>query len=162
MNDITVTAPRNWLNRPGIDLIKSFEGCAKDLHNGTFAAYPDPGSVDGKPWTIGWGSTGADVMPGVIWTQQKCDDRFETELGRYEQEVRKAIGDTPTTANQFDAMVSFHYNTGAIGRATLTKLHNAGNYAGAALEFGKWVKNDNKTMAGLERRRAAEAALYKS
>lgn len=159
--DIVVTVPKNWLHTPGIDLIKSFEGCAKDLHNGTFAAYPDPGSVDGKPWTIGWGSTGTDIRPGVIWTQTQCDDRFETELGRYVEAVRRAVT-APTNANQFDALVSFHYNTGAIGKATLTKLHNAGNYAGAALEFGKWNKNDGKVMAGLTRRRAAEAALYRA
>lgn len=155
MTDIIVNAPKNWLHEPGLALIKSFEGCR-------LKAYPDPGSADGKPWTIGWGSTGSDIGPGTVWTQQQCDDRFETELGKYVQQVREVIGDAPTTDNQFDALVSFHYNTGAIRKATLTKKHVAGDYAGAAAEFGKWVQNNGKVMKGLVNRRAAEAALYRS
>jgi GH24 family phage-related lysozyme (muramidase) len=63
-------------------------------------------------------------------------------------------------ANQFDALVSFHYNTGAIATATLTKKHITGDHAGAAHEFGKWIYNDGKPMNGLKARRAEEAALY--
>lgn len=160
MPDIIVNAPKNWLHEPGLELIKSFEGCARKLDDGRFAAYPDPGSADGKPYTIGWGSTGSDIGPGTIWTQEQCDTRFETELGRYVQEVRDAIGNAPTTDNQFDALVAFHYNTGKIRVATLTKRHIAGDYAGAQAEFSKWIFNDSKVMRGLVRRRADEAALY--
>ena len=67
----------------------------------------------------------------------------------------------PTSQPQFDALVSFHYNTGAIGRATLTKLHKVGDFAGAAAEFGKWVHAGGRRLAGLVRRREAEAALYR-
>ena len=49
------------LGDAGLKLIQSYEGCEKHLSNGTYAAYPDPGSADGNPWTIGWGSTGPDV-----------------------------------------------------------------------------------------------------
>ena len=62
---------------------------------------------------------------------------------------------------QFDALVSFHYNTGAIGRATLTKLHRAGDYGGAARQFARWNRAGGRVMVGLTRRRAAEAALYR-
>jgi lysozyme len=158
--DIIVNAPKHWLRKPGLALIKSFEGCAKKRPDGRFEAYPDPGSKDGKPWTIGWGSTGPDIGPGTIWTQQQCDDRFETELGKYVQEVRDTIADAPTTPNQFDALVSFHYNTGAIRKATLTRKHIAGDYLGAVTEFKKWTRNDGKIMKGLVRRRQAEADLY--
>ena len=58
-------------------------------------------------------------------------------------------------------MVSFHYNTGALGRSTLLKLHKAGQFTAAAVEFGKWVNAGGKRMPGLVRRRAAEAALYR-
>lgn len=162
MTDIVVNAPKHWLREPGLALIKSFEGCGTKLPDGRYTAYPDPGSADGHPWTIGWGSTGSDIRPGTVWTQQQCDDRFETELGKYVQEVREAIGNAPTTENQFDALVSFHYNTGKIRTATLTRKHRAGDYTGAAAEFGKWVNNDGKVMKGLVRRRAAEAELYRS
>lgn len=144
----------------GFKLIQSFEGCEKDRPDGRFQAYPDPGSADGHPWTIGWGSTGSDVKPGTIWTQAECDARFRKDIQRYADQVSKAIGTAKTSQNQFDALVSFHYNTGAIGTATLTKKHKAGDYAGAKAEFAKWNKNAGKVMKGLVRRRAAEAELY--
>ena len=144
----------------GLKLIHSFEGCEKDMPDGRFKAYPDPGSADGHPWTIGWGSTGPDVKPGTIWTQAECDARFRKDIQRYADQVSRAIGDTRTTQNQFDALVSFHYNTGAIGTATLTKKHKARDYAGAKAEFARWNKNAGKVMRGLVRRRAAEAELY--
>lgn len=68
------------------------------------------------------------------------------------------IGSAPTTQNQFDAMISFHYNTGAIGRAALTRKHKAGDSAGAAVELAR--RAGGPVMAGLTRRRAAEAELY--
>jgi lysozyme len=143
----------------GIQLIKSFEGCHKRRADGKIEAYPDPGT-GGDPWTIGWGSTGPGIRKGTVWTQQQCDERLERDLERYAADVRRAIGDAPTSQAQFDALVSFHYNTGAIGKSTLTKKHVAGDYAGAEREFGRWNKAGGRVMAGLVRRRAAEAELY--
>ena len=144
----------------GIALIKRFEGCAKRRDDGQFEAYPDPGT-GGAPWTIGWGATGKGIGQGTVWTAQQCDARLEADLARYSAEVSRALGEAPTSQQQFDALVSFHYNTGAIGRATLTRLHQAGNYDGAAAEFGKWVNAGGRRLAGLVRRREAEAALYR-
>jgi lysozyme len=150
-------APGNGrrVSAKGINLLHSFENCK-------LQAYPDPGSIDGHPWTIGWGSTGPDIKKGLVWTQQQADDRFARDLGRFEKGV--AMLAKNTTTNQFDALVSFAYNVGlgALGSSTLLKLHNAGNYGGAAAQFARWNKNDGKVMRGLTRRRTAEAALYKS
>lgn len=143
----------------GLALIQQFEGCARALGNGTFAAYPDPGT-GGDPWTIGWGATGPDIGPGTVWTQAQCDARLTADLARFAADVARALGEAPTSQAQFDALVSFHYNTGAIARATLTRLHRAGDHAGAAAEFGKWVHAGGRKLTGLIRRRAAEAALY--
>ncbi len=145
----------------GLALIQRWEGCARKRSDGRFEAYPDPGS-GGDPWTIGWGTTGPDVIPGLIWTQTECEQRFARDLQRYAREVARALGAAPTTQNQFDALVSFHYNTGAIARATLTRLHVAGRYGEAAEEFARWVHAGGKRLIGLERRRVAEAALYRS
>lgn len=144
-------------------LVQEFESCAKKRADGRFDAYPDPGS-GGDPWTIGWGTTGPDVKPGVTWTQQQCDDRFAQDLSKFAQGVAKVLGDAKTTQHQFDAMVSFAYNVGIanLSSSTLLKKHKAGDYAGAANEFARWNKAKGKVMAGLTRRRAAEAALYKS
>lgn len=145
----------------GLALIKRFEGCARLRSDGRFDAYPDPGT-GGDPWTIGWGATGKGIAPGTIWTQAECDARLERDLVRFAREVSRALGDAPTSQAQFDALVSFHYNTGAIAKATLTKLHKRGEFGAAAAEFGKWVNAGGRRLKGLVRRREAEAALYRS
>jgi len=144
-------------------LVQQFEGCAKKRSDGSFEAYPDPGS-GGDPWTIGWGSTGSDIKRGVVWTQKQCDDRFSDHLGEFARNVESALGGARTTQSQFDAMVSFAYNVGVrnLQNSTLLKKHKAGDYAGAKAEFAKWNKAAGKVMAGLTRRRTAEAALYGS
>ena len=56
--------------------------------------------------------------------------------------------------------MSLHYTTGKIADATLTRRHCSGQYDAAVGEFARWVRNDGKVMAGLVRRRQAEADLY--
>ena len=144
-----------------VSLVQQFEGCATRQSDGSFKAYPDPGS-GGDPWTIGWGSTGADIKPGVVWSQSQCDDRLSRDLTTFATKVATLLGTAKTTQNQFDAMVSFAYNVGVtnLGNSTLLKLHKAGNYADAANQFALWNKASGKVLPGLIKRRAAEAALY--
>lgn len=159
--------PRRAIGPRGVQLIKLFEGCAKRRPDGRIEAYPDPGT-GAEPWTIGWGATGRDhvhggrIGPGTIWSQAQCDDRLARDLVRYANDVARALGTAPTTQGQFDAMVSFHYNTGAIARATLTRKHIAGDFTGAAAEFARWNRAGGRVLRGLTRRREAEAELYKS
>jgi GH24 family phage-related lysozyme (muramidase) len=144
----------------GLALIREFEGCARLRPDGLFEAYPDPGT-GGAPWTVGWGATGPGIGPETVWTRAECDARLEADVARHAVEVAAALGDAPTSAHQFDALVSFHYNTGAILRATLTRRHVAGDFAGAASEFARWNRAGGRVLAGLTRRRAAEARLYR-
>jgi lysozyme len=145
----------------GIDLIHSFESLK-------LTAYPDPGSRDGLPVTIGWGSTsdleGRLIKLGTVWTRTQADAKFAQDLEHFETGVAGAIGDAPTTQGQFDAMTSLAYNIGlaAFRKSTLLRMHKAGDHAGAKGQFAKWVLNDGKRMNGLVRRRAAEAELYAS
>ena len=161
----SASAPTSAIGPQGVALIKRFEGCARLRADGMVAAYPDPGT-GAEPWTIGWGATGRDhinggrIGPQTVWTQAQCDDRLAQDLLRYAADVARALGDAPATQAQFDAMVSFHYNTGAIARATLTQKHRAGDYQGAAREFARWNRAGGQVLKGLVRRRAAEAELY--
>ena len=145
----------------GITLIKHFEGCARLRPDGLVEAYPDPGT-GGAPWTIGWGATGPGIAMGTVWTREQCEARLQADIARHAKDVTRAIGNTPTTQEQFDALVSFHFNTGAIARATLTRRHKAGDFAGAAREFARWNKAGGRVLAGLVSRRSAEARLYRS
>jgi GH24 family phage-related lysozyme (muramidase) len=139
----------------GVKLMHDFEGCR-------LQAYADPGSDDGHPWTIGWGSTGPGIAKGVVWTQQQADDRFAADLAKFAAKVRDVLGGAKTTGPQFDAMVSLAYNigVGAFSKSTVLRKHRAGDYPGAQAAFAMWNKNDGAVMAGLTRRRAAEAARY--
>ena len=152
-------APSCRISPAGIQLIQRFESCARLRPDGLYEAYPDPGT-GGAPWTIGWGSTGPGIRQGTVWSQEQCDRHFEADLVRYAAEVSAAIGSAPTTQHQFDALVSFHYNTGAIRRATLTRLHIAGQFDRAAEEFDRWRYAGGQVLKGLIRRRREEARLY--
>ena len=156
--DAPEPAPRT-VGAAGWALIRLFESCQKARADGHFEAYPDPGS-GAAPWTIGWGATGPDISEGLIWTRAQCDARLDRQLKDFAAEVARVIGPAATSANQFDAMVAFHYNTGAIARARLTRLHMRGDYIGAKSAFADWTRAHGVVLAGLVRRRAAEAALY--
>jgi lysozyme len=152
INDILgVTDPtERRLSREGLDLIKSFEGLE-------LKAYHDAVGV----LTIGYGSTGAHVKPGMVITEAQAEELLRKDVSRFEVAVRKLC--PLTTQAQYDALVSLSFNIGesALKESTLRRLHNEGKYADAAAQFARWNKAGGKEMAGLTRRRAAEAALYR-
>ena len=79
---------------------------------------------------------------------------FRTDLAAYEAEVRRAV-EVPLAPHEFDALVSFHFNTGGIATAALTRHLNAGNRAAAAAAFLNW-----RRPASIIPRREAERDLF--
>ena len=142
------------LSQHGIAVAHYFESCK-------LKAYPDPGSKNGEPWTIGWGHTGPEVKPGLVWTQEQADAAFLVDMARFERAVTELVK-VPLLQGHFDALVLFAYNVGrkALETSTLLRKLNAGDYDGAALEFRRWNKNDGKVMRGLTRKRSAEECLF--
>lgn len=150
----------------GIRLIKSFEGCK-------LQSYPDP-KTGNAPWTIGWGSTGPDVVPGMIWSQAQADARLRADLEEFENIVRANVT-ADLTQGQFDALVSIVYNVGPGGPhkdgiirlksgqpSSLLRVLNEWDYAAAGQQFLRWVSPGSSVEAGLRRRRQAELALFES
>lgn len=137
----------------GIALLHHFESCR-------LVAYPDPGSKDGRPWTIGWGHTGPEVKKGLVWTQAQADAAFVRDLEATESLVSQMAPNASQA--EFDAMVSFAYNLGAtaLRNSTLMKLYKAGDKRGAAEQFLRWNKNDGVIMYGLTKRRTAERSMF--
>lgn len=137
----------------GIALLHHFESCR-------LVAYPDPGSKDGHPWTIGWGHTGPEVKRGLVWTQAQADAAFVRDLEATEYLVSQMVPNASQT--EFDALVSFAYNLGAtaLRSSTLMRLYKAGDKRAAADQFLRWNKNDGIVMYGLTKRRTAERALF--
>jgi lysozyme len=95
-------------------------------------------------------------------TEQQGLDLLRADVRRMVDAVRQRVT-VPLNQNQFDALVSFTFNVGAgaFGGSTLLKRLNAGDYAGACDEFGKWTKSGGKVFAGLVRRRTEEATLFR-
>lgn len=132
------------------------------LHEGIVPApYKDSVGV----WTYGIGHTAAAGAPDPAAMPKGMPDDldaalarvfevFRQDLPKYEAAVARALKVKVTQA-QFDALVSFHYNTGAIGRASLVKKLNAGDVSGAAAGFMAWTKPKEITE-----RRKAEQALF--
>ncbi len=133
----------------------------RDAESCRLSAYPDPGS-GGAPWTIGWGATGPDIHPGQRWTQAQADSRLTQDLGHVVVQMTLACGTTPSSGNQFGALCSLAYNIGFgnfLGSSVL-RFHHAREHHKAAAAFAAWDKGSGRVLAGLVRRRAAEAALY--
>ena len=139
-----------------VDDIQAFEGLR-------LKAYRDSAGIP----TIGWGSTrylnGKMVQMGDVITRKQADDMLIQGVMERERTV-EALVRVKLNQNQFDALVSFEYNTGALAVSTLLKKLNAGDYVGAADEFSKWnkvTKNGIKVVDnGLVNRRAKERALF--
>lgn len=81
---------------------------------------------------------------------------FKIDLAKYEAAVAKAIT-VPVEQHQFDAAVSFHYNTGAISSATWVKTLNSGNTSLAADQIMNWTKPPE-----IIPRRQAEQDLFRN
>lgn len=137
------------------DIIREFEG--KKLK-----AYLCPAKVP----TIGYGSTGPDIKLGMVWTDDQANARLARDVTSFAASIDKLIGKTATTQGQFDAMVSLAYNigVGAFAKSSVLANHLAKRPANAAGSFMLWNKatvNGKKVvLAGLDRRRKAEAELY--
>lgn len=130
-------------------------------------AYPDPGSADGLPVTIGYGST--RTMLGGLWslgdriTETQATALLRRDVSDAEIAVNRLVT-APLTQGQFDALVSFVFNVGEgqFKSSTLLRLLNAGDYKGAAAQFDRWRFNDGKPLAGLVNRRRIEREMFES
>jgi len=126
---------------------------------------PGPYTDVKQVWTFGIGHTAAAGapdpstmprgMPADLYAGIRESFRvFRFDLARYEAAVLRAVK-VPLEPHEFDALVSFHYNTGGIAKAALTRHLNAGDRAAAAAAFMGWLK-----PAAIRPRREAERDLF--
>lgn len=133
----------------GINLIKRFEGLE-------LKAYKDSVGI----LTIGYGHTHA-VKAGDAITGEQADAFLREDLQVAELTINTNVK-VKLTQGQFDALASFVFNLGSgnFVKSTLIRKLNAGDYTGAADEFGKWVNAGDKKLPGLVKRRAAEREVF--
>lgn len=117
---------------------------------------PTPNDV----WTIGFGHTHG-VCEGMTCTVEQAQAWFLEDMAWAQAAVLAAVT-VPLNQNQLDALVSFTENEGATAfeESTLLRLLNAGDYAGAAAQFSRWIYQRGQILPGLVDRRNQEAALF--
>jgi len=130
-------------------LIRTFEGFRAK-------SYLCPAGV----WTIGYGSTGRDIGPGLVWTKDQAEERMEVDMMTHVRAARKFCPELSDTG--LAAVADFSYNLGAarLAGSTLRRKINARDSAGAAIEFERWVRGGGRILSGLVLRRHVERSLY--
>ncbi|WP_321362614.1 glycoside hydrolase family protein [uncultured Celeribacter sp.] len=136
----------------GIDTLELEEG-------DVLKAYRDIAGV----WTISMGLTAASGVitpkPGMTITRKQSRELTEKALARnYEPAVNAAM---PGAAqHEFDAAISFHWNTGAIKKASWVTLwrQKAGRYV-ISEKFLLWNKAGGKRVPALANRRHRELKI---
>ena len=118
-------------------------------------------------WTIGFGHTSAAglprVYPGMIITVDEADAILGSDLESVEADINHHVN-AALTQNEFDALVSFDFNTGALDRSGLLQLINAGNKNPTAItnafEAWRYAHIHGAMVPILLGRRAREAKIF--
>lgn len=133
-------------------MIEAFEGLF--LH-----AYYDSVHV----LTIGYGHTNIGrippfVTPGMTITVVAADQALSNDLERFEARVDRIMGPLPQV--QFDALVSFDFNTGDLLSSSIDDKIKAGHVDAAMATLLQYNHAGGKVLDGLTRRRKAERLLF--
>ena len=136
-------------SRLGLQLIKDFEGLR-------LAAYRCPAGIP----TIGWGHI-KGVKMGQVITEEQAEDYLVEDISPLERHLNK-LG-INFRQEQFDALVSWLFNLG-IGNFKksnlLKRIQADATDEAIAAEFIKWIYAGNTHLAGLKKRRVAEANMF--
>ena len=133
----------------GVDLIKEFEGCKLE-------AYQCSADV----WTIGYGHT-RHVSKGDTISQDQADKYLLDDIAWVEVHCDRLIT-VPLNQHQHDAIVSWCYNLGCgnLRASTMLRVINAGEFDKVSEQIVRWDNVNGQPVAGLTRRRSAEAVLF--
>jgi lysozyme len=144
----------------GLNVIRSFEGRA-------LRAYQDSVGV----WTIGYGNTNFDanavkelgkIGRGLTITADQAETLFVESIRHgYEPAVSKRLAPLGVALTQgtYDAGSSFHYNCGAIMKATWPTALIQGDKSLARTSILSWNKAKGTVLPGLTRRRKREWSM---
>ncbi len=149
------------MSENGYSLIKQFEGCRLTAYKAVSTE---------TYYTIGWGHYGSDVYKGMTITQAQADAYLVQDVASSQTAVNTFLNKNGISIgqNQYDALVSFTYNLGNVWVSTSTFqlktiLKNGyQNYTDSQIRtaFTNWNKSGGNVLAGLTRRRNAEADLF--
>lgn len=105
----------------GLELVQAFEACMMRQAPGRFTTYRDSAGI----LTIGWGHTNHHLprfREGAAWSQAECDSALASDMASFQRHVHEAMAQ-----HEFDALVSWPFNTGGPASAALWKKLSAGD-----------------------------------
>ena len=147
----------------GRKLIESFEGLILGAYDDANDHILGPGQQARGVITIGYGHTTAAglpvVRPGMVITQPQADAILSSDLAAVEADVNHHVN-VPINQNQFDALVSFDFNTGALDRSNVLRSINNHLLNQVESDLLQWDHAGGRVLQGLLRRRKAEADLF--
>jgi lysozyme len=133
-----------------VALTQRFEQCSLE-------SYPDVNGI----WTIGWGDTGVDIIPKLLWTQAQCDVALRARLKEANRYLN-FYASGPFLQGTEDALTDFIYNAG-IGtyiRNPIRRLVDGQQWAAVKADLLNYVHDKNgDVLDDLVKRRQAEAAM---
>lgn len=143
-------------------VVSGFEGIR-------YPAYKDPVKIT----TVCEGHTGADVIPGKVYTPAECAEFKRKDLQIALATVERCIKTDGLSVGQLTSLIDFTYNVGPGGKGvkdgicylksgaepTIRKLFNAREYGRACAEFPKW---NAQKLPGITKRRLEEKRLCES
>lgn len=145
------------INKAGLALIKEFEGFRAN-------AYLDPVGIP----TIGYGTTsaagvGITVKLGMRISEAQAEMYLSAAINKFAAQIDPLIK-VPINENERAAFLSLAYNIGpgAFAKSSALRKFNEGDKQGAADAILLWNKAGGRVLAGLNRRRDAERALFLS
>ena len=122
-------------------------------------AYPDPKS-GGAPWTIGYGHTGREVHPGLVWTQTEAETALAGDVGATIRGLDTAIPWWRSLDDlRGDVLIDMAFNMGVhelLEFHAFLALVKAGSFNHAALDMMStpWAHEVGRRADRLERQMA--------
>lgn len=123
------------------------------LEGNEYVPYQDVVGV----WTVCYGHTGKDIVPGKNYTEDECKFLLDKDLKNVAWRVDKLIT-RPIPNETRGALYSFVYNvgSGAFSRSTMLVKLNKGDVAGTCDQLRRWTYAGGKQWKGLMNRREIE------
>ena len=139
------------ISEEGLSLIKKFEGCELEAYR-----------CSANVLTIGYGHT-KGVEENQKITHEGAGEMLASELGEYEGYINDMV-ECDLEQHQFDALVAWVYNLGPtnLRSSTMLKRLNANDLDDVPAQIRRWNKAGGKALAGLTRRREAEALMFQN
>jgi lysozyme len=144
-------------------LIESFEGYHKALADGRCAPYLCSARVP----TLGFGTTYYEdgrrvTLRDAPITKDRASGLLSLQLAKVYAPAVDSSVKVPMSGLMRGSLVSFSYNVGgaALRKSTLLRMVNQQRWAEVPRAFSMYRMGGGRVLAGLERRRKAEALMF--